>query len=100
MATNKYTTTFYINRFKSIPVQRWTVGDFVDAKGRRCALGHCGGDNDSLMAHTLEELFQRKLGVTVHEVNDGDISIPGKTPRARVLNALNLIRKGKTLPNS
>lgn len=119
MAKRKYNTEFFIDRFKAIPREKWTCGDFKNHDGPRmmaCALGHCGANDDNTddadnpgtpMASALTQLFTSTLKVYPHQVNDFEDghNIPvrerngqfyvnrGKHPRTRILNALRDIKK-------
>lgn len=91
----KYTATYFINKFEEIPEENWTTGVFERAYKARCALGHCGysGHTSSLEGIALIELFNIDK-FSVVNVNDSKYGIfddLGDTPKERILNALVLI---------
>jgi hypothetical protein len=97
MASNKYTTSWFIKKFKSIPEDKWTTVTFKNNNGQCCALGHLGchvgivGDWPE-PATKLKNLFRERLGLSVIFVNDR-VNEFGKTPRQRILNALKKIQR-------
>lgn len=92
----KYTLNYFIRKFSGIPRKKWTTGRYTRGN-KRCALGHCGNieDNDTLQSVSLDRL----LSWNAVGVNDGieRFKYLGKDPRTRVLRALKLIKKGKSL---
>lgn len=95
-----YTTNYFINFFQSIPRSRWVCGEFGDTQREACALGHAGayedveredgsyGDGKPTTpgrAKALEKLIPQIIDVNDDATNYGYL---GKTPRARVINAL------------
>lgn len=41
-----YNATYFLAKFKAIPDQEWTTGEYrrvIEGKVRHCALGHCFG---------------------------------------------------------
>lgn len=37
----QYTVDYFIKKFKAIPERKWTVKEFRNWMGQRCAMGHC-----------------------------------------------------------
>lgn len=98
---SKYTVDYFIEKFSRIPKNRWTVNEFRNSKGQRCALGHCGETSvrtpESLALHNLFVDFNAfDLDFRPMLVNDGDGKYCklGKHPRTRILRALRMIKKG------
>lgn len=91
----KYDVNYFINKFSAIPEERWTVRNYI-LGNKRCALGHCGMGIifTSREALALIALFKSKLDVRVSWVNDGKYASLGRTPKERILNALELIAAG------
>jgi hypothetical protein len=108
-----YDAKYFFKKFSKIPPKKWGTGKLQDDKGRRCVLGHCGvkenGDKVSYdyspQGLLLNALLKQYTGFGAIDVNDGyinnagdpmrhenfTITINGKTPRARVLDALRKI---------
>ncbi len=93
----KYDANYFIKKFEKIPDNKWTTGKFVDKKGRKCALGHCGRTNSGFSGRIkesslLSSLFIDMFGFSVAQVNDNNnfkmYSHLGKTPKERILVAL------------
>jgi hypothetical protein len=94
-----YTLNYFINFFKSIPARNWTEGKLhEEGTGQYCALGHAvrhGNSKlgkevgtDDLDGNARVEALEQFLSGSTAAINDGDISIAGTTPRARILRAL------------
>ena len=92
---------YFIQKFTAIPEEWWIVGEIRDECGRCCAFGHCGelnDDNTPLTAEStaLVELLQ-PLG-RVADINDNSPRVYSEpTPRARILAALEWIKKGTSV---
>lgn len=82
---------YFIKKFRSIPEALWTTGYLHNGWTHQCcAIGFC----DNTEKQPLVDLFRRVLGMQVHHVND-DYSrsrFPQKTPKARILAALEIIK--------
>lgn len=95
--SNKYTATFFIDKFKKIPEDKWITSNFEDGHGNFCALGHLGESNDNgstFQSEALERLFGTKLGLEVPQVNDSPYhGYSYETPKKRILAALRDIQK-------
>lgn len=109
----QYTTEFFLNFFSKIPTKRWTLG-MGHRGGPRCALGHLGCDftgdprpNARALGEILRPVYEgskfsgigKSPNTVVSSINDDytQICFKGKTPRARILNALRKairLRKG------
>lgn len=115
----QYDYDYFLSFFGSIPYQRWTTHAFCDQDGRRCAVGHfltreipnfgflrrfvdrCMAGELPLNDDTkpkliaLAELFNtgndlHEAQRTIYAINNGtDPQYKQKTPRARILAALN-----------
>lgn len=102
MKQAKYTVDYFIRKFKAIPKNRWCVNRYKIGV-RRCAIGHTckfATDGDPIFTRESDELNRIFRGMNVAAVNDGDEGCDykkrfGKTPRARILEALRWI-KGKS----
>ena len=108
-----YDAKYFFKKFSKIPPNKWTTGRISNGKGQRCVLGHCGvkdnGDKVSYkysaQGNALNVIFKEFTGFCAIDVNDGyitprpgpmkcegfPVTITGKTPRARVLDALKKI---------
>lgn len=94
----KYTVDYFIKKFKAIPSNKWTTGQYKKAN-KYCAYGHCGfklnsGGHEIYTDEgtALYELFNR-YNLLIHEVNDGDVKkYSQKNPKARILAALKDIK--------
>lgn len=99
-----YTVDYFLQKFEAIPEEEWTVRKFKRPGGRKCALGHCGMDNN--WEHTAESaalstIFRNRWNgkVTVVDVNDNNsefmrsLGINGGTPKQRILQALRIIKE-------
>jgi len=89
----KYDIHYFIAKFEAIPDNKWCVEKFTDEKGRCCALGHCGvrGSNTMFCISTKQgEALKKILPDGVTSINDGVFKgeFKGKTPKARILEAL------------
>lgn len=84
----KYDIDYFINKFENIPDDKWTTGKFVDGQGAKCALGHCGRNNDE--AYTKESYFLSMLlaPLPVSYINDAQTVYDQPTPKTRILAAL------------
>lgn len=86
-----YSVDYFINKFESIPDERWTTMNLIDSEGRSCAMGHCGArpkGNTTPESESLRFLMY-SLGLGVFAVNDGrDGRFNQPTPKARILAAL------------
>lgn len=106
MNKTKYTVDYFIAKFEATPAKKWITGEYR-ARGGRCAMGHCGytygAPTDEALA--LLGLFEAHFPNTrpknpVVTINDNSASCPPefakiKTPRARILAALQQIKKGE-----
>ncbi len=99
--SKKYTTDYYLKKFKAIPANKWVTRNFESSDGKRkCAFGWCNAleNPEGFEPRTLFKLFN-KNGLCVEKVNDGkDQHFKQKGPRARIIAALNWIKsqeKGK-----
>lgn len=99
----KYDAAYFIEKFKEIPDEKWCMYVFYNLASQCCALGHCGAKEsagDTLESDTLYELFEEH-GINVVSVNDGKLNdrkggnYTQKTPKERVLAALEDIESGK-----
>ena len=121
--SSPYTPEFYKKKFEAIPDENWIVGDLDGyEEGQHCALGHCGvteevTDEDieagldyhyTRSGKTLNDMFEKYLGVCVPGINDATASDPVlkkiginskelDTPKARILKALDIIAEKKKL---
>lgn len=99
---SKYTVDYFIEKFKSIPSNKWTEGYFSNSKGQYCALGHCGEHETGT---TDEARALRRLGFNWSINDSGYVYTPtkyspfsriefnGKCSRTRVLNWLKWLKK-------
>jgi hypothetical protein len=89
---------YFLEKFFKIPENKWTVGQYEDAQGKKCALGHCGEGAREITKESLEldKLFMRPEFIYVTAVNDGGYENTelGDTPKERILNALIMIESG------
>ncbi len=100
----KYSARWFLAKFKSIPDSKWTIGtigNMEDPSLPRCALGHCGGYNTE-EAQALIGLLNARFKEDVTDINDRTGSkrlqkrFRQKTPKARILAALNSFIPKKT----
>jgi hypothetical protein len=91
----KYNIDYFIERFKAIPDEKWTVNEREDRLGRRCAHGHCyDGKLDvglgCLREDALSKICMKGLKVDgIGYINNGsDARFTQPTPKERVLAAL------------
>ncbi len=97
MKTIKYDIDYFIKKFKAIHHSRWTTKEF-EVDGKYCAYGHCGVTNreGNEEGVALSNICQKYDMSFVH-INDGiSLNYKQKTPRARVLAALNDIKLKQT----
>lgn len=91
----QYDLYYFISKFKAIPDSEWITGEYGDAQGRRCALGHCkilGG-----YGGTPESKALGALAPNITQVNDGlSKRYLQKTPKARVLAYLSHVSQRET----
>lgn len=101
----KYDAMYFLKKFDAIPESKWTTGVFKDERGRKCALGHCGSQNEELgrEGRALISLFNR-INESAVAINDFDgiegvdtHKFLGDTPKERVMNVLLLINAGVKL---
>lgn len=89
----------FIRFYEAIPDDKWCVGAFNkrydDGVLRHCAIGHLVAGSGN--ADTLRRLWDFSKSGPVEYVNDGKGMYLhfGKTPKARILNALNKIKDCK-----
>lgn len=98
---------YFIRKFDGIPDEFWQVGSTSDLHGKCCALGHCGMDSVKELfsdynyeSKALIKLFADSEKDTdmdgadwlVIRVNDARTNRIHRTPRARILAALNDIK--------
>lgn len=101
MENAEYTLEYFINKFESIPEEKWTTGTTGDSEGRHCAMGHCGAHTCSFDAliHNAEVKSlllltgqEKDTLPTITHVNDDTYPFRyGKTPKQRVINYLKSI---------
>ncbi len=100
----KYNINYFIKFFKSKPVNKWTIGGFkrTNSKGDStyCALGFCRYDRygKRLPYDGKESALDSILDNQTIDINDNSFKYShlGKTPRARILRALELKKAGKS----
>lgn len=99
----KYDVDYFIRKFDKIPEQQWITGHFEHTNGAKCALGHCGENENkfSRRSNALKQLFKELPGSpSVVQVNDGindtfnALTDLGSHPKERVLNALLILKTG------
>lgn len=112
-----YNADYFITKFEAIPDEKWAAGTLRNDRGGRCALGLCGLDDLYQIDNTnwpeeleawpeearaLSLLFMKEFesqGVylnpfeAVYRVNDSYSSRWGDTPKKRILNFLNEIKR-------
>lgn len=92
----KYTVNYFIKKFTQIPAKKWATRTYhKPGTGIFCALGHCGIYTEE--AESLRRLIRNHTDYNIVAINDGYPVVTNfkqKTPRGRVLAALNYI-KGK-----
>jgi hypothetical protein len=89
--SRKYTIDYFIAKFESIPLNRWTTKTFrnqlADGTVQCCALGHCRGPEleRTQESDALDVILRKRT----FEINDGfDPKYRQKSPRNRILAAL------------
>ena len=94
-----YDVDYFINKFKSIPEDKWCVDEFVNKQGQCCVYGHCGltdVEYDSPEADDLGDLFYSIGYLNPALVNNGvDPRYTQNTPKQRIMAALKDIKNGK-----
>lgn len=102
-----YTVDYFINKFESIPEDKWRTGSVVVFDGATCAAGHCGGYvhvsfETSCLASVLHDWYVKRRGVSpndkneiVYDINDAFYPFRelASTPKERMLAALYDIKK-------
>lgn len=110
-----FTLDYFIEKFKSIPDNRWNVGHQIKDDGTHCALGHCGigyGPEQMALADILGDISVKIVRkVTNNSYDIGEVintSYLGKiaainngeteeyqqsTPKERILAALYDVKK-------
>lgn len=94
----EYTVDYFIEKFEAIPLEKWTIGKFIDEEERCCALGHCGARKHQSLygiveARALNNLIIDKLHTSPTVIND--LFYKGEeTPKHRILRALKDIKNG------
>ena len=92
-----YDADYFIAKFSAIPDENWGTQLYVNEKGQKCGLGHCGvkpGLEKPPEAVSLLNLFDSFLGQGVTGVNDYVSPwFPQETPKARILAALQAIKE-------
>ena len=94
-----YTLDYFINKFSSIPDEKWCEGEY-DVGYAKCAMGHCGyalekaianiSDGYSEESKALQKLFNKTKTPAVEAINDGEYyQYQQDTPKERILAALN-----------
>lgn len=72
-----FTLDYFIEKFKSIPDNRWNVGHQIGSDGTHCALGHCGesfGTEQVALSDVLESIYVKVIKkVTNNNYDVGDI---------------------------
>lgn len=105
---NKYTVDYFIKKLSAIPDDKWRDdGHLGLLEEKKCAIGHCGGRSSvgygSVEALALNRMIRSHLDLHAYEVNDASEDCGGtysgaeklgKTPKARILAALELIKAG------
>lgn len=89
-----YDLEYFIEKFSSIPDDRWIEGRYIDESGCCCALGHCGHRQGS-QGGTIESFEIQEICPLIHRINDGYSAYRslGSTPKERVVNYLKSLRK-------
>lgn len=110
-----FSLDYFIEKFKSIPDNRWNVGHQIKDDGTHCALGHCGesyGPEQMALSDILGNIrvkIAKKVTNNVYNVGEViDFSYLGKiaainngeteeyqqsTPKERILAALYDVKK-------
>lgn len=88
-----YDAAYFIRKFEAIPDDQWCLVQYVDDRGRRCAFGHCGVEDDdpagSMSRGGEGRALDTLLGGLAHLINDGVYSAYKQPhPKARILAAL------------
>lgn len=92
----KYDVDYFIEKFEAIPEDKWITGNFIDWKGRCCALGHCGVVDSSFSeeASALNFIVRSALYTNIVDVNDGyNFKYRQPTPKQRVLAVLRKVKR-------
>lgn len=98
MSAPVYDADYFIRKFGSIPENKWVTRQFNDKSGKSCALGHCGFTDDgqtTAEGNALSNMFSKFSWPGIVHINDGVnwVGFPQKTPKKRVLAALQKIKK-------
>lgn len=94
----KYDIDYFIKKFSKIPPKHWTDGEYVKLQTPkvRCALGHCN-ENHAIRteeSNALRSIFNASIQIPVGVINDtGGGLFEEKTPKARIMAALNYIKR-------
>lgn len=97
---SKYTVDYFLTKFTAIPEDKWCQNEYKNAAGQHCAFGLCGASNTIFgpasfpeEAKALDAMFNRHLGVSVPNLNDGHIMrFTQATPKQRILAGLKEIK--------
>jgi hypothetical protein len=89
--TTVYNAQYFIDKFSTIPEEKWCTGKFEDEHGRHCALGHCGARKSFVRT---EEANALSALIWPMSINDGDADdYQQPTPKQRILAALEDAKK-------
>lgn len=95
----EYTVDYFIEKFKRIPAEQWTIGTFISLNAtQRCAYGHCGSTkwfDDTAESSALFEIDSKKR-LNLAFVNDkGDPRYQQDEPGQRVVACLEDLKAGR-----
>lgn len=101
----KYTPSYFLSKFDSIPPDKWYETNFLNPKDRtcRCALGHCDVEqfedihaNEEALAliNIFEYNSMRQGPFAVIAINDTsrEFTYLGRSPKQRIINRLKEIK--------
>lgn len=100
---SKYTLNYFIKYFKSIPEDKWCIGEFINDQGQKCAYGHLGlgvtqfYHNPTPRAKALMDIcFEAgRSSIAVATANNAYASELGDTPKKRVIAFLQSLKKSR-----
>lgn len=98
----KYTIEYFLQKFRSIPLDKWTMGALRRQDGSRCALGHCGPPYWGGLSEEAQALTDLLGGADIVRINDFGTfwrptgrgrNLRSRNPRGRILEALRLVQR-------
>ena len=94
----KFTIDYFVEKFKAVPDNLWTISGCVDSQGRKDCLGHCGCRTDliteegdaliDILSNYDPDPFRSVFLCAMINDGEGFAAKYGNTPKERVLSRL------------